>query len=387
MKLLKKQLSFLLAGVLSFGILAVPVHAEEAKNDALDVKAKSAVLMSQDTGEVLYEKNTHERLHPASVTKVMSLLLFMEAIEGGKMKLTDMVTASDDAVKKGGSQIWLKQGESMSVNDLLKAVSIASANDACCALAEKVAGSEQAFVKLMNKRAKELGMEHTNFENCSGLDDTATNHLTCAYDIALMSRELLKHSLITKYSTTWMDTLRGGKTELTNTNKLVRFYQGTTGLKTGTTSKAGSCLSASAKREGMHLIAVVMGCANSNDRFESAKALLNYGFANFKVLKLTADTKLLTPVPVTCGIEETVPIEVPALPSYLMEKGKEGAIKQTVELPENLDAPVKKGQPVGMLMLTLEGKTLARVELKAAKNVGKRTFWWTLCHLFQSITQ
>lgn len=385
MKTFQKQLSLFLAAVMCFGLFTAPVYAEEAP--AIDVKAKSAVLMSADTGAVLYEKNPHERLHPASVTKVMSLLLFMEAIEGGKMKLTDMVTPSDDAVKKGGSQIWLKQGESMSVNDLLKAVSIASANDACCALAEKVAGSEQAFVKLMNARAKELGMEHTNFENCSGLDDTASNHLTCAYDIALMSKELLKHELITKYSTTWMDTLRDGKTELTNTNKLVRFYQGTTGLKTGTTSKAGSCLSASARREGMHLIAVVMGCATSNDRFDSAKSMLNYGFANYKILQPKADAKQIPPIPVVCGIEETVAVETPTLASYLMEKGKESAIKQTVELPESLEAPVKKGQPLGMLTLTLDGKTMSRVELKAAKDVGRRTFWWTLCRLFESITQ
>ncbi|MEG2081320.1 MAG: D-alanyl-D-alanine carboxypeptidase family protein, partial [Oscillospiraceae bacterium] len=272
---MKKVTSFLLAVILMFTMFSITAFAEELPQMQVEVKAKSAILMDAGTGTVLMAKNAHDKLFPASVTKIMSLLLITEAIDQGKIALTDAVTASTAASKMGGSEIWLKEGETMSVDELLKATVVASANDACYALSEVVSGSNEAFVKRMNERAKELGMNDTNFENCTGLDDTATNHLTSAYDIAIMSMELLKHQRIMNYSTIWMDSLRNGATELVNTNKLVRFYEGTTGLKTGTTGKAGCCVSATAKRDDLHLIAVVMGSDNSNDRFDGAKAMLN----------------------------------------------------------------------------------------------------------------
>ena len=272
---MKKLLSFtllliILSCSLSFGSPAV-------NESEIQVKAKAAVLMDASTGEVLYSFNENERLYPASVTKIMPLLLFMEALDSGKIALTDTVTASPTAASKGGSQIWLKEGEQMTVDELLRATAIASANDACTALGEHIAGSETGFVKMMNDRAKALGMMDTNFVNYSGLDDDTTEHLTTAYDIALMSKELLSHERIKTYTTVWMDSLRNGETQLVNTNKLVRFYSGTTGLKTGTTTKAGYCLSASAERDGLHLIAVVMGADNSSERFEGAKAMRNAG--------------------------------------------------------------------------------------------------------------
>ena len=253
----------------------------------LEVAGKSAVLMDAATGTLLYEKNAHEPLAPASVTKVMTMLLIMEAIDSGKISWNDTVTASDTAAAKGGSQIYLKAGETMSVSDMVKSIAVSSANDCACAMAEHLAGSEGAFVAQMNKRAQELGMEHTHFVNCTGLDDEAeaAQHLTCAYDIAVMSRQLLTfHPDIKKFTTIWMDTVRDGSFGLANTNKLVRFYQGATGLKTGFTAKAGYCLSASAQRDGMELIAVVMGAETSQERFAACKGMLDYGFANFALV-------------------------------------------------------------------------------------------------------
>ena len=268
--------------ILSLCRLALPVSAA-----ALDVAGKSAVLMDVATGTILYESNSHERLAPASVTKVMTMLLIMEAVDSGKIALTDMVTASEAAAAKGGSQIYLKAGETMSVSDMLKSIAVSSANDCACAMAEHIAGSESAFVAMMNQRAQELGMNDTSFVNCTGLDDgaDAVNHRTSAYDIALMSRQLLKyHPLIKNYTTIWMDTVRDGTFGLSNTNKLIRFYSGATGLKTGFTSGAGYCLSASAMRDGMELIAVVMGAETSQSRNAACKSLLDYGFANFAVV-------------------------------------------------------------------------------------------------------
>lgn len=248
------------------------------------VKAKAAVLMDVDSGKVLMSMNADEKLYPASVTKIMTLLLVTEALDSGKISLSDTVTASASAASKGGSQIWLKEGEQMTVDDLLKATAVYSANDACTALGELLAGSDEAFTAMINERAGQLGMKNTHFDNCTGLDDTTTTHLTTAMDVAIMSRELLKHERIMNYTTIWMDSLRGGATELVNTNKLVRFYKGTTGLKTGTTAKAGCCVSASAKRGNTHLIAVVMGSQTSDDRFNGAKAMLNWGFANYSTV-------------------------------------------------------------------------------------------------------
>ncbi|HAQ63275.1 MAG TPA: D-alanyl-D-alanine carboxypeptidase, partial [Ruminococcaceae bacterium] len=298
---MRKVLSFIMAVIMIISVCTVLVYAEDYPQMQVEVRAKSALLMEASTGRVLMAQNADERLYPASVTKIMSMLLVVEALENGKIQLTDVVTASANASKKGGSQIWLKDGEQMTVDELLKATAVASANDACTALGEYIAGSDDAFVKLMNDRAKQLGMNNTNFDNCTGLDDTADSHYTTAYDIALMSRELLKHDLIRNYSTVWMDTLRNGETQLVNTNKLIKSYDGATGLKTGTTSKAGCCVSASAERDGLELIAVVMGSDNSNDRFNSARAMLDWGFANYSAVTLSADASLITDVNVING--------------------------------------------------------------------------------------
>ena len=257
--------------------------AEEKENNTtapFEDFSKSSILMCADTGDIIYENNAYEHLSPASVTKVMSMLLILEALESGKISLSDEVVTSKNAVAMGGSQIWLEEGEKMTVDELLKAVAVASANDACTALAEYIAGSTTSFVSMMNERAKELGLENTNFENCTGLDDTATNHYSCAYDIAVISREVMQHELIKDYTTIWLDYLRNGETELNNTNKLVNTYNGITGLKTGTTSKAGFCVCATAERDGMSLISVVLGADTSEDRFTSASNMLDYGFAN-----------------------------------------------------------------------------------------------------------
>ena len=292
-----RKISALLLVVLVFGMIPQPGHGAQ-----LTVEGKSALLMEVGTGTVLYESNAHEPLAPASVTKIMTMLLILEAVDSGKIALTDMVTASEAAAAKGGSQIFLKAGETMSVSDMLKSIAVSSANDCACAMAEHLCGSEEAFVARMNKRAEELGMQDTNFVNCTGLDDSpeAANHKTSAYDIAIMSRELLKnHPLIKKYTTIWMDTVRNGTFGLSNTNKLVRFYSGATGLKTGFTSGAGYCLSASARREGMELVAVVMGAQTSAGRNAACKQLLDYGFANYALI--SPELSDACPVPVKVG--------------------------------------------------------------------------------------
>lgn len=352
----------------------------------VQINAKSAVLMDADSGKVLLEYNSHEKLPPASVTKIMSLLLYTEAIDSGKYKLKDTVTASRDACSKGGSQIWLKEGEAMTVDELLKATFVSSANDACALLAEKTAGSEEAFVQLMNKRAGELGMKDTSFENCTGLDDSAVNHLTSAHDIALMSRELLKHEMIQKYTTIWMDSLRGGKTELVNTNKLVRFYKGTTGLKTGTTSKAGHCLSASAKRGDMHLIAVVMGSETGAVRFESAKNMLNYGFANWKIMKPEPDKSLITPVTVLKGVKREITPEIGECKQVLVKAGQEAEVTQTVSLAQNVTAPVEKGQSLGKIIYKIGDETVGESALTSPESVEVLNFRRALKRLLCSMS-
>ena len=313
----KRILCLLLAGMLLLGFVPGAKAAE------VEVAAPSAILMEASTGTVLYEKNAHERLAPASVTKIMTLLLVMEALQSGRISWDDTVIASEQAAAKGGSQIYLEQGEEMSMDEMLKSVVVSSANDCATALAEHVAGSEAAFVELMNRRAGELGMNDTHFVNCTGLDDepNAAEHLTSAYDIAVMSRELLRHDAIRRYTTIWMDTVRNGEFGLANTNKLVRFYEGTTGLKTGYTSGAGHCLSASALRDGVEYIAVVLHCASSSDRFSSAKALLNYGFANYTLV--SADESVEIPaVTVELGVRETVTPTAAQACRALLEKGR-----------------------------------------------------------------
>lgn len=368
---MKKIIATVLAAILI--AVGIPSFAAESEMP-VDIKAKSAVLMDASTGQVLMKYNENEKVYPASVTKIMPLLLVCEAIDSGKISLSDTVTVSGSAASKGGSQIWLKEGEQMTVDELLKATAVYSANDACTALGEFIAGSDEAFVKMLNDRAAELGMENTHFENCTGLDDTTENHLTTALDVATMSRELLKHELIMNYTTIWMDSLRNGQTELVNTNKLVRFYEGATGLKTGTTSKAGCCVSASALREGTHLIAVVMGSENSSDRFETAKSMLNWGFANYSTVTPAIDSALIPDVGVINGVSETVTPQIPKVNPVLIEKGREGDITQTVDLAVDVAAPVEKGQVLGTVTFKLGETVIGKYNLTSPEAVDSLTF-------------
>lgn len=363
-----------LALLLSLALLAGLLPGRAAAVD-LNLNAKSALLMDVATGTVLYEKESHTRLAPASVTKVMTMLLIMEALDAGKIRLTDQVTASEAAAAKGGSQVYLKVGENMPVSDMLKAIAVSSANDCACAMAELIAGSESAFVELMNQRAEALGMGDTHFVNCTGLDDgpEAAQHRTSAYDIALMSRELLKnHPDIKKYTTIWMDSLRDGTFGLSNTNKLIRFYSGATGLKTGYTSGAGYCLSATAKREGMELIAVVMACETSQKRTADCKALLDYGFANYSVVR--PGLKEGRTVAVHLGKQDSVPVELVERREILVDKAKRTSLSARVELAQVVPAPVEKGQRVGTISVYSDQRMLIQLPLVAAENVAKLTF-------------
>ena len=367
---MKKVTTLLLAAVLLAGMLPRRAAAVD-----LNLNAKSALLMDVATGTVLYEKECHERLAPASVTKVMTMLLIMEALDDGRIHLEDQVTASEAAAAKGGSQIYLKAGETMPVSDMLKSIAVSSANDCACAMAELIAGSESAFVEQMNQRAAELGMADTHFVNCTGLDDSkeAEHHRTSAYDIALMSRQLLKyHPDIKKYTTIWMDTVRGGTFGLSNTNKLIRFYSGATGLKTGFTSGAGYCLSATAKREGMELIAVVMGCESAQKRTADCKALLDYGFATYSVVR--PGLKAGRTVAVHLGKQNTVPVELTERREILVDKAKRTSLTAKVELAQLVPAPVEKGQQVGTISVYAGEKLLIQLPLAAAQAVAKLSF-------------
>ena len=347
----------------------LPLSAQAAQ---MEIPAKSALLMDVATGTVLYENNAHEALAPASVTKVMTMLLVMEAIDEGRIGWEDMVTASETAAAKGGSQIYLKAGETMTVRDMVKSIAVSSANDCACAMAEHISGSEAAFVERMNQRAKELGMNDTNFVNCTGLDDgeDAAAHKTSAYDIAVMSRELLgKHPAIKEFTTIWMDTVRDGSFGLSNTNKLVRFYSGATGLKTGFTSAAGYCLSASAMREDMELVAVVMGSATSQERFSACKSMLDYGFANFAVVQPQSAESMT--VPVKLGTADTVTAVLAENAPMLVDKGQKSMITTRVELEEEVAAPVSKGQRLGTLEVVAGDQVLARLPLVAEQSVEK----------------
>ena len=360
----KRMLAIFVLLVLLAGALLPAVRAAE-----LDLPAPSYVLMERSTGEVLLEHNAHERLRPASVTKVMTLLLIMEALDDGRIGWDDMVQTSAAAAAKGGSQIYLEENEQLPLEEMLKSIVVSSANDCACAMAEHIAGSEAAFVEMMNARAEQLGMTDTHFVNCTGLDDEpeAAEHLTTAYDIALMSRELLGHEAIKKYTTIWMDTVRDGQFGLSNTNKLVRFYDGTTGLKTGYTSAAGHCLSASAERNGMELIAVVLHCASSTDRFESAKALLNYGFSNYALV--TPEPGELPAVPVTLGTAaEITPVLADETP-ILIDKALATGVETRVRVNESVTAPVEAGQTLGTLTITSGSQTIAERDLVAPEAV------------------
>ena len=364
-----KWMAMVLSVCLLVTALAVPAGAVD-----MQIGGKSALLMDIGTGTVLYEQNAHEKLAPASVTKVMTMLLIMEAIDSGKIGWDDTVTASEAAAAKGGSQVYLKVGETMTVTDMVKSIAVSSANDCACAMAEYIAGSEAGFVQLMNQRAKELGMNDTNFVNCTGLDDdpAAKEHVTSAYDIAIMSRELMKnHPDIQKFTTIWMDTVRNGAFGLANTNKLVRFYPGATGLKTGFTSGAGYCLSATAQRDGLGLIAVVMGCESSQQRFAACKQMLDYGFANFARVEpeVTEGT-----VPVRLGEKDSVKA-APAEPvQLLIDKAQSNQVQVQTVLEESVSAPVSKGQRLGTLTVKVGEQVLAQVPMVAQEGVEKLTW-------------
>ena len=367
---MKRAVVWVVAATLVWMMVPLPVRAVE-----LDVAGKGAILMDAATGTVLYEKNAHEPLSPASVTKVMTMLLIMEAIDSGKIGWDDTVTASETASAKGGSQIYLKAGETMSVRDLLKSIAVSSANDAACAMAEHLAGSESAFVDMMNRRAEELGMNDTHFVNCTGLDDApeAREHLTSAYDIALMSRALLvNHPSIKEFTTIWMDTVRGGEFGLSNTNKMVRFYNGCTGLKTGYTSGAGFCLSASAQRDGMELIAVVLGCETSQERFAACKSMLDYGFANFALV--TPELGETQTVPVKLGTVDSVRAIPGQSVRFLIDKAQRSTVTTEVTLDPSVTAPVSRGQRIGTVTVRAGDHVLAQVAMVAMDSVPRLTF-------------
>ena len=346
------------------------------------ITAKSAILMEISTGKVLMELNPDEKLSPASITKVMTILLTFEALESGEIQLEDRVTASRNASSKGGSQIWLKEGEVMTVHELLKATVIASANDACTALGEYIAGDETSFVSLMNKRAKELGMSNTCFENCSGLDDTVTNHYSTARDVAIMSCELMKYEKVKEYTTIWMDSLRDGETQLVNTNKLIRYYDGATGLKTGTTSKAGYCVTATAERDGLELVAVVLGSDNSNQRFEDAKKMLNWGFSNYEIYQPEIDMSLVTDVTLLYGKETTLKPIVETPNKILVKKGEGERITQRVDMCVDVHAPVEKNQTLGKVYFEMNDEILDECAILSDRTYERRDVWFVFSLLW-----
>lgn len=349
-----------------------------------EIKVKSSILMCMNTGDIIMEDNAYEHVSPASVTKIASMLIILEAIDSGKISLDDMVCASENAMSKGGSQIWLEVGEQMSVNDLLKAVIIASANDACTALGEYIAGSDSEFVSMMNNRVKELGLNDTHFENCTGLDDEITNHYSCAYDLAVIASEVMKHDIVTQYSTVWLDSLRNGETELNNTNKLVNTYNGITGLKTGTTSKAGFCLCATASRDGLNLVSVVLGAESSDDRFSKSTQLLDYGFANYKIEKMAIDESRLTPVKVKNGVVKEI---VPALSNTddILVLKNAGAFEYEYKISQEIKAPVRAGDELGTIIVKCDNNDVSSIKLVSDKDIDRISFRYIFLHLLKNI--
>ncbi len=362
---------------------ALPITSDAVEDNApFEVKAKSAVLMDANSGEVLYAKNADEALPPASVTKVMTLLLVMEAIDSGIIKLEDMVSVSENAASMGGSQVFLEAGEQMSVDEMLKCVVVSSANDAAVALAERVAGSEASFIQMMNERAAQLGMENTHFENATGLDDNVTNHTISALDIAIASRELItKHPKIFDYTTIWMDTIRNGEFGLSNTNRLIRFYNGATGLKTGSTSKAGFCISATAKRDNMHLIAVIMGSDTRDTRNAAATTLLDWGFATFSMF--TSEGGEICDVRLTGAKNDKIKLEYKGF-SKLLGRGKEQKITVEKNIPETICAPIKKGDKVGSIKYLCDGVVIGEVDVCAAEDADRIGFFDILLKFWQN---
>lgn len=364
-----------------FMMQSVAVFAEG--NTDLGLNAKSAILMEDATGNILYESNPDERLPIASVTKVMTMLLIMEAVDSGKISLDDMVTVSENAMSYGGSTMFLETGEQLTVNDMLKGIAVASANDGCVAMAEHLAGSESAFVDMMNEKAKELGMENTHFMNTNGLDED--DHYSSARDVAIMSRELMKHETIFNYTSIWMDTLRGGKFQLANTNKLIRFYDGANGLKTGSTSKALCCLSAAAKRNDMQLIAVVLGAPTSAERFASAKSLLDYGFANYAVnTQITAGDEVQK-IAVEKGVDKEVGVVAGDSCSTLVKKGQEDNITKEIKIDETITAPIEAGQKIGTMTISRDGEVIADIDLNASSAVEKKGIGLIIKDFFATI--
>ena len=387
-----EEMKKLISIIAVLSLLALPAGAEDWPEDdeepsqsvfletpavysaaELTVPAPSAILIERETGAVIYEKEADKKLEPASVTKVMTILLIAEALDSGAISFDDTVTASARAASMGGSQVYLKEGEEMSVREMLKCIVVASANDCAVAMAEHLAGSEEGFVARMNERASELGMQNTTFHNCTGLYDDP-EHVTTARDIAIMSRELLSHRWIREFTTIWTDTIRDGSFGLTNTNKLVRYYPGATGLKTGYTSRAGRCLSASAERDGVEYIAVVLNCATTDDRFGSAKTLLSYAFSNYTLVRAAPD-RVIPPLPVELGKTGFVQPVMEYEKSVLVKKSSVSSLVSEVSLAEGLKAPVLAGDELGTLTLTLDGETVAEVPLVAASTVERMSFF------------
>lgn len=378
---MKRKIAILAAALL-LAVTLMPGFAVSAEeSEGLSVSAPAAVLMDYTTGKVLFEKNGHEQRPCASITKVMTLVLVFEQIEAGNLTMDEELSASAHAASMGGSDIWLKEGETMTVNDLLKATVIMSANDAAVVLAEAVSGSEDAFVAKMNEKAEALGMADTTFKNCNGLDEDG--HVTSAYDVALMSRELMQYDKIFEYTTVWIDYLRGGATQLVNTNKLIRTYNGITGLKTGTTSKAGSCISATASRDGLSLISVILGAGSTDDRFRDAAALLDYGFAGWSMQ--TPEIPGIPEAAVSGGMQRTVKAEAPAAPQLLLDSSQKGSVESKVTLNEELQAPITAGDIIGKVEYFSGEELLAAVDIKAAEDVEEITFLSSLLYLLQGL--
>jgi len=352
----------------------VETNSQVEDNNSLNLESGAAILIEQSTGQVLYSHNAHEQLRPASVTKVMSILLIMEQIDSGNLSYTDTVSCSENARSMGGSQIWLDPRETLTVDEMLKAICVVSANDCVVAMAEHIAGSEEAFVQMMNDKARKLGMNDTTFKNCHGIDEDG--HVTSAYDIALMSKELLtKHPNITKYTTIWMDSLRDGKSQLVNTNKLIKTYKGITGLKTGSTSLALYNLSASATRDDLSLIAVIMKAPSTKVRFAEAQKLLDYGFNKFSFKSFGNSGDVIQTVSVNKGVKDHVEAILENSAGTLIEKGKENQVTQTVEINDNIEAPIKKGDVIGKVVFSLDDSELSSTNLVASCDVDKITLF------------
>ncbi len=379
---MKKGISLLLAVVLAF-CFAAAGQAREFEQPQLTLPCRAAVLIHQDTGTVLYQMNADTPMPIASITKVMTLLLTMEALDEGRVALDDMVPVSEHSYQMGGSQIWLEPGEEVTLDEMLKAICVSSANDAAVAVAEFIGGSEEVFVEQMNQKAAQLGMTNTHFENACGLDEPG--HLSTAMDVAIMSREILtNHPQITNYTTIWMDSLRDGQTQLLNTNKLLKSYNGITGLKTGTTGGAGVCVTASASRDGLNLIAVVLGSSTGDDRWTAARTLLDYGFANFQSLEVERPQEAPAQIPVEGGDRETLELSYSTGQRLLIKKGEGESLEITPQLPESISAPIEKGQEVGQLKVSIQGQEMDSIPITAAHEVKKLDLFMALERLWQA---